>query len=365
MELNTRKAARQKKKDFILTICYLLSIGALVYFFLRYAVSWLFPFLFGFAVATLLRPAARWISRITRIQHKGIFLFVIALFYAAILLFLWLALGFFIGQIGEFLRALPTLYQKDIAPALEQLKDWLFHIVQKLSPGMADAVSEGLKSAFSSLGSNLSRLSGSVVISATSLAAKLPFYLLTLIFSIVCSILISLDYQNILSFFKKQLPPPLKAVCRETLLFLKGSLLKILKAYGLILAITFFELLTGFLLLGISYALPLAALVALLDILPFLGTGIILIPWGFFSIIGGNQPLGAGLLILYLIIALIRNLLEPRLVGDQIGLHPVLTITAMYAGMKILGFAGFFLAPLAVIIVQFLNQRGKIHLYRD
>jgi predicted PurR-regulated permease PerM len=137
-----------------------------------------------------------------------------------------------------------------------------------------------------------------------------------------------------------------------------------IKSYMIIMIITFFELFAGLSILKVNYALPIAAIVAFLDILPVLGTGGIIIPWSIVELILKNYFLGFGLLILYVAVTVIRNVLEPRIIGHQIGLHPIITITAMYAGLRLFGFGGLFLAPVVVITVKYLNDTGKINLFK-
>ena len=136
--------------------------------------------------------------------------------------------------------------------------------------------------------------------------------------------------------------------------FGRETVWKMVRAYTVIVAVTFLELLAGLWLLGFQYVLPVAAAIALLDILPLIGTGTILVPWGIVLIAGGDLVGGVGLILLFALIEVLRNILEPRIVGNQIGLHPIVTITAMYAGLKIAGFWGMLAAPVAVLLGRYL-----------
>ena len=124
--------------------------------------------------------------------------------------------------------------------------------------------------------------------------------------------------------------------------------------------IIFAELTVGFISLRIEYAGILALIVALIDMLPILGVGTVLIPWGIADIIMGEYALGAALLILYAVIALVRNLIEPRIVGKSLGLHPLATLMSMYIGLKLFGFAGMIMVPIAVMIFVQLVRWGYI-----
>ena len=139
---------------------------------------------------------------------------------------------------------------------------------------------------------------------------------------------------------------------------------KYLRAYGLIIFITFTELFIGFSILGVSYSFIIAMITALVDILPVLGTGTILIPWGVYMIFAGNYFLGIGILVLYVLITVVRQVLEPKIVGSYVGLYPLVTLMAMYIGSKVMGFFGLFLFPIAIILLKKLNDDGHIKLWK-
>lgn len=119
-----------------------------------------------------------------------------------------------------------------------------------------------------------------------------------------------------------------------------------LRACLLLGLLTFAQMFIGLALLRIPYAFILAFLIALVDFLPLLGTGIILIPWAAVSLLLGEIKLGIGLLVLYAVSSVIRQILEPKLIGEGLGLHPLLSLVAMYAGLRLFGVWGMILAPL-------------------
>ncbi len=141
-------------------------------------------------------------------------------------------------------------------------------------------------------------------------------------------------------------------------------MLKCLLSYVLIFFITFLELWAGLALLRVPYAGMIAMVVAVLDILPVLGTGSVLIPWGILAAVNGNWKMAVGILVLYLVITIIRNILEPKLVGQQVGLHPVLTLAGMLLGLQFAGLMGMFGVPLLLAFVKHLNDKGMIHWIR-
>ena len=129
-----------------------------------------------------------------------------------------------------------------------------------------------------------------------------------------------------------------------------GSVFKLLKGYAILMLMTFLELSAGFLILRVKYALLLSLLIAVIDILPVLGTGTVLIPWGIAEILFKNTGLGIGILVIYAVITVIRNFAEPKIIGRQIGINPLFTLLSMFIGIKLLGFAGVIIFPTALIV---------------
>ena len=104
--------------------------------------------------------------------------------------------------------------------------------------------------------------------------------------------------------------------------------------------------------MGVDYALSLSLAVAAVDLLPVLGTGTVLIPWGIFSLLTKNFRLGFGLLILYALLTVVRQISEPRVLGQSLGIHPILTLVAIYGGLRLAGVWGMLLFPLALVIIK-------------
>ena len=129
------------------------------------------------------------------------------------------------------------------------------------------------------------------------------------------------------------------------------------------MCITFVELSIGLSIIGIERAMLVALLIAIFDILPVLGTGGIMIPWVILSALGGDLPQALALLVLYVIITVIRNIIEPRIVGAQIGLHPVLTLMSMFVGNHLFGIVGLFGLPILLSLLRYLNDNGTISLF--
>lgn len=353
-----------EKKKFIINIAFIITVYAVAYFLFKYVLKWLMPFVLGFLIAFALKPTTESITKITGIKRKGVSIVVVGMFYFLIAVIIWFLVSFLWNQTTELVKIMPGLYFNRIEPLLFSLNNFVVENAKLVSPELADSLSSIIISGLQYLASVVRNISIYLVTAVTNIISNIPLYLISVIFTIVLSVFISVEYKEITSFLKRQLPDDFNSTFAEARKFLSGTLLKMIKAYSIILTITFLEMLTGLSLLKVKYALPIAAIVAILDILPLIGTGGILIPWAIIELILKNTKLGAGLFILYAVITIVRNTVEPRIVGHQIGLHPIITITAMYAGLRLFGFIGFISAPVIAILIKYLNDTKKINLFK-
>lgn len=354
-----------EKKNFIINVAFVVTVYLVLYFVFVYVIHWIMPFLIGFLIALALRPITKFLNRFIRTRKgKGVAVFVVAGFYASVALILWLLITFLITQLTDLVNIMPNLYFNRIEPLLLEFNDWVVANTKTVSPEAANTISQIITNGISYISDIIKNTSITVVTIVTKLISNFPLYLISIIFTIVLSVFISVEYDNLTSFIKRQLPEKFNSTFEEARIFLTGTVWKMIKSYIIIMFITFTEVMIGLSLLKIKYALPIAAIIAILDIMPVLGTGGILIPWAIVELILKNYTLGFGLLLLYLFVTVVRNVIEPRIVGYQIGLHPIITITVMYAGLRLFGFFGLLVAPIVAILVKYLNDTGKIHFYK-
>jgi sporulation integral membrane protein YtvI len=211
-------------------------------------------------------------------------------------------------------------------------------------------IGEAVSSMLSSL------LSGAVGI-LTAFVTSVPRVLVFVLVTVIASIYFSLDLENINSFVKKRLP---SKICSRLVNFkakFLSSLLKYLRSYLIIMLITFIIMLFGFLIIGVKYSVLFAFIVALLDALPLIGVGTVLVPWSIYNIIFGEVRLGVGLAVLFIIHAVLREFIEPKIVGKNLGIHPIVSLLLLYAGYFIFGFLGLLLIPLISVIINILINK--------
>ena len=197
-----------------------------------------------------------------------------------------------------------------------------------------------------------------------NLILDVPQMLISIIMGCLASFYMMYDYKKTGEFFNRQLSSGGKKFIRvfnENVLI---SILKMIFSYVILSSICFVELSLGFLILGIKDAWFIGLIIAIVDVLPILGSGGILVPWAIISMITHNVPRGIGLLVLWVVIIIVRQIAEPKVVGSQVELHPLIIIMSMYIGLQTMGTLGILMAPLYVVICKKLNEHHIIHLYK-
>ena len=351
---------QNKQKAFIILVIYILIILLLVYVGIKYVLPLLMPFVIGMIIAVIFRKPIDFISEKAHIPRLIISLFTLIIFYG-LLGYLTSMVGYKIFNfITDLFYSLPDMYENSIRPAAETL---ILNLMDRF-PGIEDYLQGFLEEISSSIFSFLTNASTTVVGTITRTATQLPTLLIKLIFTVVSSFFFTIDYRRISRFVVIQF----KGERRDMIIHLKdnvlGSLGKFIKAYSAIISITFIELSTGFWILGIPNPFLIGLLVAIVDVMPILGTGAVLIPWAIIALVIGNTKVGIGMLILYVIITAVRQAIEPKIVGQQIGLHPLVTLILMYVGAQLMGILGLMLLPIIATILVKMNKDGTIHLFK-
>ena len=344
-------------KPFLFYTGFFLCLLVWGFILLRWLIPATLPFWLGLLIAFLLRPLTLKISGKLHLRRRKAAVFATILFYSVLGIALWLLLSLVWGQLCALTANVPELYKTLFLPTLAHFFEWLSDLLSRFVPDLAGTVQLWMQSFAQTAARLSSNLSSWLLEICTQMAAKLPMWFLSVIVTIFCSAFISLDFPKVTGICFSVLPQKYRPVLIELKDFLTSTLFSMIKAYALLLGITFLELCAGLWLLGVRYFLPIAAGIALLDILPVLGTGTILIPWVLISFLTGNRSFAVGLLLLYLFITIARNFLEPKIVGDCIGLHPLVSLVSIYAGLYLFGVTGALLMPCLMLTANFLYQK--------
>lgn len=354
----------ERKRDFIINVIYFLIIAAIIYITIKYALGWFLPFVLGFGIAFMLKPLINVITKKLKINRKIVAGLTVLLFYATVgALFTLIIVKVFIALKEVFIQ-LPEVYKNSIEPAIFNISNNIDIWIIKLDPTLTETIREMISSIAKSLGTIVSSISSGVVTFVSAAVSMVPSFFIIIIFTIISSFFFAMDYVKITGFITKQFSPKMRSIFFEVKDYIVGTLFKFVKAYSIIITITFIELSIGLSILRVENAITIALLIACVDILPVLGTGGIVIPWIFIELFKGNIPLAIGLTIVYVTITVIRNIIEPKIVGQQVGLHPIIMLVCIFIGARLFGFIGIFVLPIIVIILKNLNDSGKIRIIK-
>lgn len=333
-----------------------LSIVLFLYFFLTKIVYYVLPFIIGWLLAWIINPFVNYFESKTKIPRGIISAFTLLLFFSTVSLLIFLGISRLVTELNNMSEHLPQ-YMALVEGAIRDLITKGQNLYFNLPSHYTFIIQENINNLVKNLTNALS-------FAITRLATYLTFLPRTLIFLIVVIIsafLISKDMKFIARFFSAQIPKNyasrLKSVETDLLKALGGFI----RAQLTIMGITFAITATGLYIIKIPYALTMALIIGLVDALPILGTGAVLIPWAIINfIIVHNYSRGIALLILYGIIIISRQMLEPKIVGKNIGLHPLVALAAIYIGFQAFGIIGILLGPLTVIVLKAMQKSGLI-----
>ncbi|MCL2487441.1 MAG: sporulation integral membrane protein YtvI [Oscillospiraceae bacterium] len=351
-----------RRGKFLINFIYLTLILATVILAGTLLFRLMLPFLFAFAVAAALQRPLRWLGASTLARRKVFSVLLVVLLVLLIAGLVAVSIWQIIAGITNFVSDQNNIKMitNTVASATESINAALDNLKNNVSQEVLDFLKNSIDDARQGI---TSLLTGTVT-AVTNAAARLPSLLVSFLFWVIASIFLTIDYEKVTAFLFRQIPERHRQLSQDIRSLFSGTLMKLIRTYMLLMGITFVELLITFLILGIPHALLFAALTALVDILPVLGTGTILIPWSVIAVITGDMTVGIGLAVGYVLITVIRNYLEPKLVSQQIGLNPLVTLFFMYLGLKLAGLPGMLLLPVVAMIFTQLQEKGKVKLWR-
>ena len=340
------------------------GLGAvgLIWLTARFLLPWTAPFLLAYAVAALLEIPLRFLLRHgwRRAPAAGLLtITVLALIGWAAARLSWRG----ITAITGFAKQAPAL-MASVSQGLEGLRQRVMETISAAPEGVAQYMLSALESLGEALYGLPVLLSQWALDALTAMAQASPDILLFLVTAGIGTYFGSASYPQTTAFILAQLPEGFRQRLEGLSQDMKGSFGGFFRAQGILMLMTFFQLLLAFWLLDVKNPAMLAAVTALIDALPVFGTGIVLVPWAAYCLLLGSTRMGLGLLICWVLVNLIRSCAQAKLMGDQIGLHPLASLLAVYVGWRVWGVWGMLSFPILLVTLQQLNDRGVIHLWK-
>ena len=322
----------------------------------RYLLPILLPFLLAFFLALSAEPLVSFLNqrlRLPRSLSSGIGILVALLL--AILLVLSLA-ALLLRQLGTLSDVLPDLGQT-AQSGMESLEGFLLDLAHKTPAAVSPILSKGVENFFSDGTQMLDQVTAKVLSLASGILTRIPDSALGFGTWILASFMISAKLPAIRQWLGQKLPDSWQQQYFPAVKRLKSNLSGWVLAQLKLTGVTFLVLAAGFTVLQLRHSLLWAVLISLVDALPVLGTGTVLLPWSLVCFLQGDHMQAIGLLCTYGAAALLRSILEPKLIGKQLGLDPLVTLACMYAGYRLWGILGMLFSPLlAVTVTQLVTQ---------
>jgi len=323
---------------------YVIGIGFLAFLFVRFVLPHTIPFVIATIIAVLIDPLVDFIQLKLKL-HRGV-----AVLLVLVLLFAILTIGS-ISMLSRIITELQYIQDKITIQGIFDINVWLniYNTLLEYLPGnIVDMINESIKE----INVYVSTVVRSILMTLFSIIKDIPKIIIYTVVTFIATFFMSKDKKRIeaglLTMLPDQLHQNFKTV-RDSVL--KGSM-GYFRATLTLVSITAMISVIGLLILKVRYVWFLAIVIVVLDLIPVIGPSLLFIPWSIWSVINGNFPLGFGLFITYGLTFITRQILEPQLIGDRIGIHPLLTLFALFVGIRLFGPVGVLVGPLIVITVK-------------
>lgn len=355
--------AEDSKRRFVIDCLYYGILLLFVWAAFTYLFQWIMPFIIAYFIAALVQPVVRLLHVRLRLNRRAAGIICVIFFIVVLGLVLSLCITSIVRELAAVAQLIPALLDQ-LAVSINHISQSISGYVDSLPVNYSNAIATALENMSNEL-MKLSTLSDGTVSFIFNVLSKMPGFLLKTVITVVAACFMSMDYGEIRGFVLRQLPPKYQDWVCDIKAFFFNTVAKLIRAYLILMMVTFAELSVGLLIIKIPHAIVVAGVIAIVDFLPVLGTGTIMIPWALIELLLGNYYHAFCLLIIYAIVMVVRNILEPKVVGHHLGLYPLVTLIALFVGLQIFGFAGMILFPIIVIILKHLQDTGRVRLWKE
>lgn len=323
------------------------------------------PFVIGWFISYIASPIVNWLEKRVKIVKKlGSALIIIAVLGAVGILV------YFIGsklwrEIASLIQNMPKMYQ-DLESGFGEIGSSLNGVFKVLPAGLQDAWHTMTSNLDKTMGDWMGRISEPTVAAAGNVAKRIPSVLIATIVTFISAYFFIAERDEVIEWAKKVSPEPVVRRMSMVIDNLKFAVGGYFKAQFKIMGVVCLILVIGFVILKVHFYFLLALLIAFLDFLPFFGTGTALIPWALYKLLVKDYRMVVGLIILYGVTQLVRQLIQPKLVGDSMGMRPLPTLLFLYIGYKAGGIFGMiFAVPIGMIVINLYKAGAFDYILED
>lgn len=348
---------------------FIVLIAAIASLLLIYFLSgFTYPFIIALIFAVAINPMAGFLENSLKLPRG---MAVIATLFILIGLFA----GFVTLLIGEvmagaaylaavvpehaavLIRYLEEIFASRLIPLYERLAG----MFKSMDSGQQDAIMNSISDTGNKITGNVTEFLQNFFLKLPGLISWIPGAATVIVFSFLATFFISKDWYKLRDRFLEVSPPHVKKSVAHIYTDLKKALAGFIHAQLTLISITLVIVLAGLLILQVDYAITVALIIGFLDLLPYLGTGAVFVPWMLYEILAGDTRMALGLAILYTVVVAQRQVMEPKLLSASIGIHPLATLVALFAGYKAAGFIGLILGPVTLVLLTTLHKANVFH----
>ena len=337
----------EKKKSFIIDFIYFAFWLAIVFISFRFVLEYFLPFFVGVVVAYFVQKPATYISLKCKIKKEMISAILSVIFFIAIIVLITFLIWFLVIQITKLFDYMNTninVIERIFTDISLKFNKMFEKTNSKYKHFFMEFSKEIIQTSVTKLGGLLSSI-------MSDLFKKIPAFFVGSVITVVATCYIARDYDMLKAFFGGIISKKNIKTIIDIRNIVTECFFKFIFGYFKIFIITFIQLLLGLLIIGNKNFIALSLIIALLDLLPVLGTGTVLLPWALINFLLGNVFKGIGLVVLYLCITIIRNYIEPKIMGKQIEINPLFMLVFIFLGFKIGGLLGMLFFPLLLTVV--------------
>ncbi|SDM26164.1 sporulation integral membrane protein YtvI [Bacillus sp. OK048] len=327
-----------------------------------------YPFLIALVIAFFINPIVTIFERKLRMP-RGLAVFVALIFIFAILAGLVTLLvaeivsgaNYLARVVPEHLDTLIGYIEEYITGQIIPLYNQLTGMFKQLDNGQQNTIINNIQNVGTTIGSTVGTFIQNLFGNIPVILSWFPNAATVLIFSLLATFFISKDWDKFSRFGNRILPEKAKSSSKTVIVDLQKALFGFLKAQLTLISITTVIILIGLLVLRVDYAITIALITGVVDIIPYLGTGAVFVPWIIYEVITGDIGLAVGLGVLYLLVIVQRQVMEPKILSSNIGIDPLATLIALFVGFKLIGFLGLIVGPVTLVIISTLYRANVFH----
>lgn len=329
------------------------------------AIIFFMPFVIGWCISAIAAPVVNWLEKHFKIVKKLGSALIVILVIGLIVLLFYLAVSRLVTEVGDLIKNIPELYSQ-LESGLREIGGSLSGLFEKLPEEVRIGFQSAMENLNQYMGELISKIGEPTVTAAGNLAMRLPFYLVSVLVSVISAYFFTVEREEVLNWAKKVMPQSI--VKRMTLVMdnMRYAVGGYFRAQFKIMGIVFLILLIGFALLKIKYFALVAFLIAFLDFLPFFGTGTAMIPWALYKLLVGNYKTALLLIVIYAITQVSRQILQPKLVADSMGMNPLVTLFLLYVGYRVSSVLGLILSvPIGMVVINMCQAGAFDYIFDD